>query len=197
LTKVAVAVEGWNAEAAVGFALAARKFASSVTLTSNRETVDGKDEIEVMTLGPERGEEVLLAVDGRDEKEAFDTLLAGLLGVIEPHKNRLTTVIGTEAARGRESTKPPRRRIAEIAALDVEEVAPARMYSKRMPTGQFRRVGPRQKDEHVRCYNRDPCPPPNDRLSTRRGKKRVNQKQSRKGKQKPTTTRRKPRKRKK
>lgn len=124
LTKVAVAVDGWNAEAAIGFALAARKFASSVTLTSSRETVDGKDEIEVMTLGPERGEEILMAVDGSDEKEAFMELLASLLGVIEPQKDRTAAVNGPDTLDRKKTAKPPRRRLAEVAALDVEEVAP-------------------------------------------------------------------------
>jgi phosphotransferase system HPr (HPr) family protein len=131
LTKVTVAVEGWNAEAAVSFALVARKFASSVALTSSRETVDGKDEIEVLTLGPGPGEEVVMAVDGRDEKEAFDTLLAELLGVIEPQKDRTAAVNGPDTASRKKTATPRRRRIAEIAALDVEEVAPVH-YRKRM-----------------------------------------------------------------
>jgi phosphotransferase system HPr (HPr) family protein len=161
LTKVVVAVEGWNAEAAIGFALAARKFASSVTLTSSREMVDGKDEIEVMTLGPGPCEEVMLTVDGKDEKQAFTTLLAKLLGVIAAPKDRLAAVTGPDTVVRKKSAKAPRRRVAEIAALDVEEVAPVRSHSKRMR------------------------------------RKRAHRKQERKSGRKPTTTRRKPRKRKK
>jgi len=124
LTKVAVAVEGWNTEAAVGFALTARKFASSVLLTSSRETVDGKDEIEVMTLGPERGEEVLMAVDGIDEKEAFDTLLVRLLGAIESPRNRLAAVLETGPLDQEKPPRPPGRRITELPALGSKVVVP-------------------------------------------------------------------------
>lgn len=170
MTKVAVAVEGWNAEAAIGFALAARKFASSVTLTSSRETVDGKDEIELMTFGPEPGEEILMAVDGTDEKVAFDTLLAKLLSVTEPLKSGTGGIL-RGVPEGRPVTRlltlgmtreESLRGLAEkIAALDVEEVAPGRAYSKRMP------------------------------------RKKAHRKQDRKSGRKSTTTRHRPRKRKK
>lgn len=93
MTRVAVAVEGWNAEAAIGFALAARRFASAVTLSAGAETVDGKDDIEVLTLGPEPGEEAVLTVKGDDEREAFTVLLARLLSVIErPAPDRSLTL---------------------------------------------------------------------------------------------------------
>lgn len=193
MTKVAVAVEGWNAEAAVGFALAARKFASSVTLRSSRETVDGKDEIEVMTLGPEPGEEVLMAVDGRDEKDAFDALLARLLGVIEPRKDGIAAVNGPVTAGRKKTATPRRRRVAEIAALDVEEVAPVmRSYGKRMRTGQFRAA--RSGRVHERVDNRlgrDAKPPPRQKgkLTPRKSKGSSHQK--------ATSARRKPRRRKK
>jgi len=134
MTRVAVAVEGWNAEAAIGFALAARRFTSAVTLSAGTETVNGKDEIEVMTLGPELGEEVLMSIDGKDEKEAFKALLAGLLGVIESPKSRLAAVIGPGTAGEVKASRPPRRRVAEIAALDVEEVAPVRPRRKKQGT---------------------------------------------------------------
>lgn len=199
MTRVAIAVEEWNAEAAIGFALAAREFASSVTLSSSRETVDGKDEIEVMTLGPEPGEEVLMAVDGRDEKDAFNALLARLLGVIAAPKDRLAAVTGPDTVVRKKSAKVPRRRVAEIAALDVEEVAPVRRYNKRMRrTGQSRRVRPRRGRESVdKCSRMDPYPIAPDRPSSRRRKKDVHRKQKPKTGRKPTPARRKPRKRKK
>lgn len=132
MTRVAVAVKGWNAEAAIGLALAARRYASAVTLSTEGEKANGKDDVEVLTLGPEPGEEVVLAVDGPDEKEAFDALLAKLLSVIEPAKDRIETVLGLAAA-DKEKAAKPRRRVAEVAALDVEEVAPAEPFRRRVP----------------------------------------------------------------
>jgi phosphotransferase system HPr-like phosphotransfer protein len=133
LIRVAVEVEGWNAEAAIGFALAARKFASAVTLSRGRDTADGKDEVDVLTLGPELGDEVLLEVEGRDEKDAFRTLLARLLWVIEKPKSSMDAVLGLmqesrqgerAAPESRRAVRPFRGRVAEVAALDmVEEVA--------------------------------------------------------------------------
>ena len=132
MTRVAVAVEGWSAEAAIRFALAAREFASSVTLSGSRETVDGKDEIEVLTLGPEPGEEIVLTVKGDDEREAFTALLARLLSVIErPAQDRsLTLELGASRRRGmlKERIPSPSRRLCdhEVVVLDtIEEVAPA------------------------------------------------------------------------
>ncbi len=138
MTSVAVAVEGWNAEAAIGFALAARRFASAVTLGAGAETVDGKDDIEVLTLGPEPGEEVVLTVEGDDEREAFTVLLARLLSVIErPEQGRsLTLEPGASSRRGmlKEPTASTSRRLCghEVVVLDtIEEVAPARPRARK------------------------------------------------------------------
>ena len=138
MTRVAVAVEGWNAEAAIGFALAARRFASAVTLSAGAETVDGKDDIEVLTLGPEPGEETVLTVKGDDEKEAFTVLLARLLSVIErPAQDRsLTLEPGASRRRGvlKERTPSTSRRLCdhEVVVLDtIEEVAPAQPRRKK------------------------------------------------------------------
>ena len=176
MTRVAIAVEGWNAEAAVGFALAARKFASSVLLSSGRETVDGKDEIEVMTLGPEPGEEVLMAVDGRDEKDAFNALLARLLGVIETPKDTLAAVTGPGRVDQEKAAMPPRRYTAEVAALDVEEVAPV-LPRRRPATSAWK---------------------PRKTSAARRKKRgRADRKPEPKARKKPTKTKRHPRPRKK
>ena len=137
MNRVAVAVEGWNAEAAIGFALAARRFASSVTLCTGSETADGKDDIEVLTLGPEPGEEIVLTVKGDDEKEAFSTLLARLLSAIE-RPERVPVVVPGPGASGRqrsrkEQTPVTSRRIRdrEVVVLDtIEEVAPVRPLRK-------------------------------------------------------------------
>ena len=138
MTRVAVAVEGWNAEAAIGFALAARRFASAVTLSAGTVTVDGKDDIEVLTLGPEPGEETVLTVKGDDEREAFTVLLARLLSVIErPAQDRSLTLEPGESRRRRmleERTPATSRRLCdhEVVVLGaIEEVAPARPRRKK------------------------------------------------------------------
>ncbi|MBM3331720.1 HPr family phosphocarrier protein [candidate division WOR-3 bacterium] len=142
MTRVAVAVEGWSAEAAIAFALAARRFASGVTLSTSGETANGKDDIEVMTLGPEPGEEVVLVVDGTDEKEAFDSLLAKLLSVIERSEHAHRIVLGQGMAGRRTSrtdhVQPTSRRVCEreVVVLDtIEEVAPARAHRKKHANG--------------------------------------------------------------
>lgn len=141
MIRVAVEVEGWNAKAAIGFALAAKKFASAVTLCRDRDTADGKDEVEVLTLGHELGDEVLLEVEGKDEQDAFRTLLARLLWVIEKPKSRLGAVLGPmpESRQDEQATpesgravRPLRRRVAEVVALDVEEVAPVRPRRRKL-----------------------------------------------------------------
>lgn len=138
MIRVAVEVEGWNAEAAIGFALAARRFASSVTLSAGAETVDGKDDIEVLTLGPEPGEETVLTVKGEDEEEAFSVLLARLLSVIErpPQDRSLALEPKASGRRGmpKERTPATSRRLCdrEVVVLDtIEEVAPARPRRKK------------------------------------------------------------------
>jgi len=157
MTRVAVAVEGWNAEAAVGFALAARKFASSVLLTSSREAVDGKDEIDVVTLGPEPGEEVVMAVDGRDEKDAFAALLARLLSVIERPEHNLCAVLGqnkTGQGWSRTGRAPqPSGRVcdSEVFVLgSMEVIGPLRSRRKKSAKGSqtrksARKAGPRKR----------------------------------------------------
>jgi len=138
MTRVAVAVEGWNAEAAIAFALVARRFASTVTVSTDGETADGKDDIEVLTLGPAPGEEAVLTVAGEDEKEAFAALLAKLLNVIERPEYTQRLVLGRDVAGRREDqtdrARQPSRRVCdrEVVVLDtVEEVAPARPRRKK------------------------------------------------------------------
>ena len=161
MTRVAVAVEGWNAEAAIGFALAARRFASAVTLSAGTETVDGKDDIEVLTLGPEPGEEIVLTVKGDDEKEAFSTLLARLLSAIErPAPDRsLTLEPGASRRRGmlRERTPSTSRRLCdrEVVVLDtIEEVAP--VLPRRKEQGTPRRKPGRKAGRKLTTTRRKP-----------------------------------------
>jgi len=138
MMRVAVAVEGWNAEAAIAFALVARRFASAVTLSTRGETANGKDDIEVLTLGPEPGKEAVLTVEGVDEKEAFAALLAKLLSVIErpEHVHRLVLgqVVAGRAEGRADRVRQPSRRVSdrEVVVLDtIEEVAPARPRRKK------------------------------------------------------------------
>ncbi len=219
MTKVAIAAEGWNAEATVAFALAARMFVSSVTLTSGHEAVDGKDEIDVMTLGPERGEEILMTVDGRDEKVAFSVLLARLLSVIEAPSGKLEAVLGQTSApqarvrlprmtlrfadgsaapENKKARRPPRRRVAEVAALDVEEVAPAHYRKRmRMRTGQLRAARSGRVHERAdSCIRKDRHLGGRGKPSAARRRKDVQRKQEPKSGRTPTHKSR-PRKRKK
>jgi|GEM_PF-3197346 len=220
LTRVAVAVEGWNAEAAIAFVLAARRFASAVTLCTGNVTADGKDKIEVLTLWPETGEEVMLAVDGADEKEAFDTLLAELLGVMEPLKDRTQAVIAPGAERRKDGNRVHRQRGAAAAAPDTGKMATVRSKKSRrevmstgvslafgesdaMPqrhvkqvTGEFRQTGRHRRGERVHhCTRPDLHVPTPDRSRSRRHKKSASNKQAGKALCRPTP-KRKPRKRK-
>ena len=83
MLRAAIEVSGWSPEAAVGFAVLARKFKSKVTLAAGKAVIDGKDTVEVLTLRPEKGAEVVLEIAGEDEQKAFDVLLAQLFEVIE------------------------------------------------------------------------------------------------------------------
>jgi phosphotransferase system HPr (HPr) family protein len=201
LTKVSVAVEGWNAEAAIGFALAARRFASAVALGTSRETVDGKDDVDVMTLGPAPGEEVLMAVDGEDEDEAFSALLAKLLGVIEPTKDRLAALTRPDSVRRARTKRSPHRRVADIvslgSALEVEEVAPVRHCFGNTGTGQIRPAKSRRGSKRVcRSVGRDSNRVRHDKLSARHRKKGGHPRQAPKTVRRVTPARRRPRKRK-
>jgi len=195
MIKTAVAVEGWNAEAAFTFARAARKFRAAVTLTRADDTVDGKDDIEVMTLAPNPGEEVAIVVDGSDEKAAFDVLLAELLAVIEPSKDRLSALTKHESKSSMKTARPRRRREADVAALDGVEVEALRSHRLKPVTGSYRLTGHRhdRESEHY-CVRRD-AHPPADKPTGRRGKKLKHNAGKRKSVRKPTP-RRKPRKRK-
>lgn len=62
----------------MAFANLARGFASKVTLRTKDDEVNGKSEVGVLTLGPARGSEVVLEVEGADEKAAFVALQAKL-----------------------------------------------------------------------------------------------------------------------
>jgi RNA polymerase sigma factor (sigma-70 family) len=73
----------WDSQAAVGFALAAGRFASDVRLSSHGESVDGKDELKVVMLAPGPGSDILLEVNGADAKAAFTELLARLVAITE------------------------------------------------------------------------------------------------------------------
>lgn len=60
------------------FVQRARQFHSSVTVTKDAKTVDGKSPLELMLLAAEEGTELILEVSGSDAAAAIDEL-AGLL----------------------------------------------------------------------------------------------------------------------
>gem|GEM_PF-4036752 len=82
MIRTAVEVGAWNAEAIVGFTLLAQSYTSAVRLGVGSGSIDGKDDIEVLALKPDAGQEIILQVDGSDEKEAFSALLSSLLEVV-------------------------------------------------------------------------------------------------------------------
>lgn len=67
---------GLHARAAGKFVNLAKTFSSDVTLTRGDEAVDGKSIMSVMLLAAPVGTELGLKVDGEDEDDATESLLA-------------------------------------------------------------------------------------------------------------------------
>lgn len=65
---------GLHALPASRFVKLAEKFTSSVTLTKEEIEVSGKSIMGILTLACEKGSEVILACDGKDEKETMKAL---------------------------------------------------------------------------------------------------------------------------
>ena len=66
--------DGLHARAAALFVREANKFSSEISLEAHEEKVNGKSIIGIMSLGAFKGEKVTIYADGKDEKEAVDTL---------------------------------------------------------------------------------------------------------------------------
>ncbi|MEJ2087854.1 MAG: HPr family phosphocarrier protein [Gammaproteobacteria bacterium] len=67
---------GLHARAAGKFVNLAKTFSSDVTLTRGSEAVDGKSIMNVMLLAAPVGTEIGLRVDGDDEDDATESLVA-------------------------------------------------------------------------------------------------------------------------
>ena len=65
-----------HARPAGAFAVAAARFASSVTVTVGAKTADAKSVLSVMGLGATSGQQVTVAADGPDAAEAVTALAA-------------------------------------------------------------------------------------------------------------------------
>jgi phosphotransferase system HPr (HPr) family protein len=67
--------EGIHARPATLIVSCAKMFKSSITITNNEKSVDGKRMIAIMSLNGKKGEELEIRIEGEDEEEAFDALL--------------------------------------------------------------------------------------------------------------------------
>jgi len=71
---------GLHALPASRFVKLAEKFKSSIMLTKDEIEVSGKSIMGILTLACEKGSKVILACDGKDEKEAMEALKKILKG---------------------------------------------------------------------------------------------------------------------
>jgi len=85
MLRAALDIRGWSPEAAVAFAVRARRSRSKVTLSSGKTVIDAKELVDVLALRSVRGADVMLEVTGVDEQKAFGTLLAQLSSVVGPN----------------------------------------------------------------------------------------------------------------
>jgi phosphotransferase system HPr (HPr) family protein len=65
---------GLHALPASRFVKQAEKFVSEITITKDGVKVSGKSIMGILTLACEKGSRVILAADGKDEKEAMSAL---------------------------------------------------------------------------------------------------------------------------
>ncbi len=71
-------MHGLHARPATLFVQLANKFNSSIKIKSNKETVDGKSIIAILSLGVNNGGRINIEADGEDAKEAIAELKAFL-----------------------------------------------------------------------------------------------------------------------
>ncbi len=65
---------GMHARAAARFVHAATAFDARITVARGSRVMDGKSILGILLLSASRGSEIVLAADGRDEREALDAL---------------------------------------------------------------------------------------------------------------------------
>jgi len=71
-----VNVLGLHARAAARFVRAATRFESSVTITKDGTTSDGKSILSILFLAAAAGSEIVISASGSDEDEALKALVA-------------------------------------------------------------------------------------------------------------------------
>jgi phosphocarrier protein HPr len=67
---------GLHARAAVKFVNLANRFTSSVRIEKDRDEVDGKSILGILTLAAVQGTEITLIISGKDEQVALEALVA-------------------------------------------------------------------------------------------------------------------------
>ena len=65
---------GLHARAAAKFVTLASSFSSTIDITKDHQTVNGKSIMGVMMLAASRGTRLILTIDGEDEEVAADSL---------------------------------------------------------------------------------------------------------------------------
>jgi phosphocarrier protein HPr len=65
---------GLHARAAVKFVNTANRFTSSVKINKNESEIDGKSILGILTLAATQGSEIILKINGADEKSALKAL---------------------------------------------------------------------------------------------------------------------------
>ena len=65
---------GLHARPSLAVAQIVRRFAAKVEVRHGEETVDGSDILQLLSLGADHGEELVLAAKGRDAEQVLDAL---------------------------------------------------------------------------------------------------------------------------
>ena len=74
---------GLHARPAALFVKQSSQYLSRVTISKDGVEVDGKSILGILMLACEKGSEIILKVEGEDEKECFQVLLDLILGNFE------------------------------------------------------------------------------------------------------------------
>ncbi|MDI3534610.1 MAG: phosphocarrier protein HPr [Thermosediminibacterales bacterium] len=74
---------GLHARPAAQFVQTANKFKSNITITKDGKTADAKSIITVLSMGINKGSEIILCAEGPDESKAVDTLVELINGFKE------------------------------------------------------------------------------------------------------------------
>jgi phosphotransferase system HPr (HPr) family protein len=78
-----------HARPAGAFAVAAGRFAATVSVSAGSKTADGKSVLGVMGLGATSGEVVTVSADGPDAAEAVSALIAILESYFFDHRDQV------------------------------------------------------------------------------------------------------------